>query len=456
MLRLLRISARGTKRLFAVGAAGVATGAFMVVFFLGLVAGIQNTIETKIFPEGTIEVLSSRSDVLNTVSFLAGKKGDSGSITTARLEGMHQMAGVENVYPRLRFMFPAKAFGGREVFGFDGGTDIVGDGIPASLLRKKALRDKFTDFYDEDSAAPCSSDKACGEGECCFMEEGKGMGQCRHPVPFIVSNRLIEIYNTVIAPAHNLVALPEWTINKAAGMRLGAIIGSSYQSKANKGRPEKVCLSFTGVSRQAVDIGISVPLAYAERWNEKYADGYARGSYSSAVLTISRKQNLGSIIQRLKAKGFSIKSTGEEELGFFVGILNGIFIFISILMVLVSSIGISHIFYGIVVERKKEIGLMRALGASKRLIMNLYLAQGLIVGLGGGLGGVFLAILASYVADFLSINYLPDFPFKPERFFSFEPWIILLALVLSLASCVAGAYWPARKASRQNPMEVLD
>ena len=38
MLRLLRISARGTKRLFAVGAAGVATGAFMVVFFLGLVA----------------------------------------------------------------------------------------------------------------------------------------------------------------------------------------------------------------------------------------------------------------------------------------------------------------------------------------------------------------------------------------------------------------------------------
>jgi len=174
------------------------------------------------------------------------------------------------------------------------------------------------------------------------------------------------------------------------------------------------------------------------------------------VLTIGRKQNLGSIIQRLKAKGFSIKSTGEEELGFFVGILNGIFIFISFLMVLVSSIGISHIFYGIVVERKKEIGLMRALGASKRLIMNLYLAQGLIVGLGGGLGGVMLAVMASYAADFFSNYYLPDFPFKPDRLFSFEPWIILLALVFSLLSCVAGAYWPARKASRQNPMEVLD
>lgn len=456
MLRLLKISFQETKRLFTIGAIGVAIGAFMITFFLGLVAGIRLTVEEKIFPEGSIEVVSSSSNVLDTVNFLSGHKGSSKTINTARIETMEAIEGVEKVYPRLSFSFPVKAYGGKEIFGFEGGTDIVGDGIPATLVKDNKIAGLFRDYYPEDSAAACRFNKECGTDECCFIEEEKNEGVCRHPVPFVVSEKLIEIYNTVIAPAHNMVRLPSWTIKKAGGLRLKAVTGRSYQSQAIRGTPEKICLTFAGISKQAIDIGISVPIEYAKRWNGKYAENYEKGRFSSAVMKISQKQNLGSIIQELKAGGIEVKSKGREEMGFFIGVLNGIFIFISILMVVISSIGISHIFYGIVVERKKEIGLMRALGASKRMILNFYLAQGTIIGLLGGIGGIILAVTISFAADIAAHSYLPDFPFKPDSFFRFELWIILLAVCLSLLSCLAGAFLPARRASRQNPMEVLD
>ena len=456
MLRLLEIGFKETRRPFAVGIVGIASGAFIIVFFLGLVAGIHSTVETQIFAEETLEVAGSSSEVLSTMNFLSGRRGSSGEIDEATLEQIGKIPGVGAVHPRLRFMFPAKAYGGKQLFGFEGGVDLVGDGIPTALLRDPALRKVFRDFSPEDSAAPCSRDKQCGGGECCVLEENNPKGACRHPVPFLVSKRLLEIYNTVIAPAHNLVTLPEWTIRKAAGMRLTLVAGRSYQGQAIRGTPVQMCLGFAGISPQAIDIGISVPLPYVERWNAKFSDAYTKGNASSAELVIARKQSLGSIIQRLKGIGIGVRSSGKEELGFFIGILNGIFVFISIVMLLVASLGIFHIFYGIVVERKREIGLMRALGASRRKIMGLFLFQAAILGVVGGAAGVILAVACSYAADFVAASYLPDFPFKPDTFFRFEPWIIGFALLLSFLTCIAGAWWPARKAARQNPMEVLD
>jgi putative ABC transport system permease protein len=455
MIRLLNITAKENKRFFVIGGMGVSTGAFMVVFFLGLVAGIDQTVETKIFPEESIEVAAARSDVLDTVSLLSGGRGSSADLGEGKIRKLRSIGGVSKVFPRLRFKFPAKAYGGKEIFGIESGTDIVGEGIPSALLEGEALKVRFEDYYPLDSAMPCGGDFACGESECCFIEEGKQTGVCRHPVPFLVSNRLLEIYNTVIAPAHNLIRLPEWTVNKFRGLRLHMVVGRSYQGLASRGKPEKICLALSGISKQAIDIGISVPIEYAERWNETYAESYHRGSFSSAVLKISGKRKLGRIIQDLKSGGFAVLSKGQEEMGFFVGILNGIFIVISILMILVSAFGVSHILYSVVVERKREIGLMRALGASKRLIRNLILIQGVTVGLLGGAAGIGGAVIASYLADTIASVYLPDFPFKPDSFFIFEPWILGLAMALSLISCLAGAYFPARKAADQNPMEVL-
>ena len=455
MKKLLSISFKGTGGHFTAGAAGVAIGAFIIVFFLGLVSGMHQAVETKIFPEEIIEVARSRSEVLDTLSLLSGSKDSSRLISDRNIERMKRIAGVDDVFPRVRFRFPAKIWGGREIFGMESGTDVVGDGVPAALLAGEKFAVRFKDYSSADSRKKCKEQKDCPAPECCAVEEGKGMGVCTHPVPFILSGKLLEIYNTVIAPAHNLKRLPEWTLKKFGGLRLNMMTGRSYQGAAIKGKPEKICMTFAGVSSRAVDIGITVPIEYAERWNEKYADSYEKGTYSSAVLKITQKRRLGGIIQEVKNDGFSMVSRGQEEIGFFTGILNGIFIVISILVVVVSFIGVSQIFYSILRTKRKEIRLMRALGASRRVIVNLFLSQGFIIGLLGGLAGVAAAFGGSLIADWAAGRYLPDFPFKPDTFFQFDSWIIGLACGLSVLSCLAGAWLPVRKAMRGRLMEVL-
>ncbi len=80
MIRLLNITSKENKRFFVISGLGVSVGAFIVVFFLSLVAGIDRTVETKIFPEESIEVGAATSDVLDTVSLLSGGKGSSAEI----------------------------------------------------------------------------------------------------------------------------------------------------------------------------------------------------------------------------------------------------------------------------------------------------------------------------------------------------------------------------------------
>ncbi len=368
---------------------------------------------------------------------------------------LRSIDGVGAVFPRLRFQFPAKAIGGKEIFGVDSGTDIVGDGIPTALVETDGLSSVFRDYSLEDSATSCTADSACCERECCFIMEGEKEGVCRHPVPFVISPRLLELYNVFLAPSHNLARLPRWAVNKFRGLKLWLVVGRSYQSAAIRGKPEKGCLVFRGISRQAIDIGISVPLPYAIRWNQRYAAYYNPENFTSAVLEISEKKKLGGIVRQVKESGFKIVSGGREQLGMLIDVLVGVLFLIFILMLFASAIGVSQILYTIVAARKKELGLIRALGGSKRLVMALILLQGGMIGLLGNAMGSCGSIIASIVTDSFVSAYLPYLPFYRDPLFAFDWWIFLLASSLTVISCLVGAYFPARSAANSNPMEVL-
>ena len=63
--------------------------------------------------------------------------------------------------------------------------------------------------------------------------------------------------------------------------------------------------------------------------------------------------------------------------------------------------------------------------------------------------------VAGAVVDLLSRRLLPDFPFKPDSYFSFSPKLCLAVLAFSLLSCVLGALFPARSAARLSPAASL-
>ncbi|MDR2108729.1 MAG: ABC transporter ATP-binding protein/permease [Coriobacteriales bacterium] len=123
--------------------------------------------------------------------------------------------------------------------------------------------------------------------------------------------------------------------------------------------------------------------------------------------------------------------------------------FVTISLV-VSSIMIGVITYISVLERKKEIGILRAMGASKGNIANVFNAETLIVGLVAGALGIGITLALSIPANFIVLA-LTDVPN-----IAILPWQPALFLVLvSMALCLLAGLLPSSAASRRDPVEAL-
>lgn len=123
--------------------------------------------------------------------------------------------------------------------------------------------------------------------------------------------------------------------------------------------------------------------------------------------------------------------------------------FVSISLI-VSSIMIGIITYVSVLERKKEIGILRAIGASKRNISQVFNAETVIEGLISGVMGVAITILICIPASFI-VNLLSGIPNIATLPAGAAIALILISIILTL---VAGII-PSNSASRKDPVEAL-
>jgi ABC-type antimicrobial peptide transport system permease subunit len=106
-------------------------------------------------------------------------------------------------------------------------------------------------------------------------------------------------------------------------------------------------------------------------------------------------------------------------------------------------------------DRRREIGILRAVGATKADIRRIFLGEAAAVGAVAGAIGILLGVLASLIIDFLSRRFVPEFPFKPDSYFLFTPALLGGALVFAVIFCVLGAYLPARRAAELQPAQAL-
>jgi ABC-type antimicrobial peptide transport system permease subunit len=138
-----------------------------------------------------------------------------------------------------------------------------------------------------------------------------------------------------------------------------------------------------------------------------------------------------------------------------IAILMGVFGTVAVVIIAIAAINIMHVFFMLVYQRQREIGIMRAIGASRADIRSILLAQAALVGLVAGATGTVLAVLASMAFDSISAGLIPDFPYKPTTYFDFTPELIAGALLFAVGFCVLGAALPARRAARTDPATVL-
>ena len=124
--------------------------------------------------------------------------------------------------------------------------------------------------------------------------------------------------------------------------------------------------------------------------------------------------------------------------------------FVSISLV-VSSIMIGIITYISVLERTKEIGILRAIGASKRDVSRVFTAETIIEGLAAGMIGIGVTLLLCIPINLIlyALSGIPGL--KAELPISAAIVLVLISVVLTL---IAG-FFPSRLAAKKDPVEAL-
>ncbi len=131
-------------------------------------------------------------------------------------------------------------------------------------------------------------------------------------------------------------------------------------------------------------------------------------------------------------------------------------LFIIALIILIATLNITTTLILVVVERRRDIGILSAIGADSKSIRAIFMIEGAIIGALGALLGVFLGIVACLVGNRYQLVSLPadvysitNVPFHPQA-----GDVLLAALVAFLLSWTATIY-PARAAARVRPAEML-
>ena len=146
-------------------------------------------------------------------------------------------------------------------------------------------------------------------------------------------------------------------------------------------------------------------------------------------------------------------------------ITGNIYLFINIVAMvslLVASVGIITTLQTSVMERVKEIGLLKALGFNRTVILQLFLCEAMIIGIIGGSIGVFLGMglsqaVSMLLARTLNINTMfgARSQFSLQLVPSFEPAFLLQTWVLCIALSMLSGFYPSWRASRLDPVVAL-
>ncbi len=118
---------------------------------------------------------------------------------------------------------------------------------------------------------------------------------------------------------------------------------------------------------------------------------------------------------------------------------------IAAISLFVAGLGIMNVMLVAVTERRREIGLMKALGARNRQVRLLFLTEALVMSTGGGI----LGVIVGWIALLGIRSVFPDFPVVAPA------WAVIAAIVTSITVGGVFGYLPARRATRLTPMEAL-
>jgi len=200
--------------------------------------------------------------------------------------------------------------------------------------------------------------------------------------------------------------------------------------------------SFGGPS---IDDSIYMPITASLSFNptKKYASIYLKVRDETFIQSV-KKQTTDTLLKRYKKDEFSVVEQTEiiNTINSIFGVLNSVLIAIAAISLVVGGVGIMNIMYMSVVERIREIGIRRAIGATKKDILYQFMSEAVLL---SGLGGT-MGLLFSWIVVLLLRTQFPAY---------IDASTVAIALGVSSAVGIGFGVFPAKKAADLSPMEAI-
>jgi putative ABC transport system permease protein len=435
LLRLIFGNLSRRKARVALTAIGVVIGTAAVVILVSLAIGLQRNANEQLYGIGDltqIQVMPTYGGEGGPVIMGGGGGGpvpnepqQTAVLNNPALEKLRAIPGVESVIPREYL----QAGGMFKYQKLEGGVNIIGiDTKDLSSLGLEATQ----------------GETALNRGEVI--------------IGVMVPNNF---YDPKIRPGQDPPPPPD-----LMGQQVQLVV-SKYDAQGVETR-KTLSLRVTGVlkeSRGESDWSVYMPLDQIKALNEWAMNrriNYNKDGYSQVIVKVGDVDKVLDITQQITDMGFQAFTPQSFVQGInnFYKILQVIFGGVGAIALLVAAIGIANTMAMSILERTREIGLMKAVGATNRDVLAIFLGEAAGIGFLGGLGGVIIGWLAGQGLNVIAIVYLASQAGQqgglPPSVAVYTPyWLPLFALIFATIIGMISGLYPALRAATMIPVLAL-
>jgi putative ABC transport system permease protein len=441
---------------------GISVGVASLVAMLSLGIGLQQLASRRLMKSGLFDtvVVTSRRDLRNfnrDDEHNAPAPGESRVLDEATRLEIERLPNVQEAYPDIRFI--------TELRYADKPHLTMVAALPSSAKTNDAFESVQGQFFSSDNAPEVIIQKSFAE-ELLGRTPKPGLDETnvKELAPPLLGKELTMRYaqresapSTPLAPANNSVAAPS---DLGLASAAYSVVSRELQLKI-VGVADLDPESMRGPARARVFL----PLKLAESLHvmqptdlreisRSASDQPVYSSVSVRVKNPSQVQTVEDTIKKMGFNTFSILDASKSIQQFFkvLDVFLGIF---GSLALAVAFIGIVNTLVMAILERRREIGIMKAIGASDGDVKKLFFAEAGAMGILGGIFGVALGWAIGQVINLGTNIYLKSQSFPAEHFWSVPWWLVAFALGFSFFVSLAAGLYPAGRAARLDPVQAL-
>ncbi len=434
LLRLIFGNLSRRKGRVALTAIGVVIGTAAVVILVSLAIGLQKSANEQLYGIGDLTQIQVNPSYGGEVMMAPGGGGGKGGgggldeprlLTNSVLDELRAIPGVESVIPREYIMTGAML----KFQKLEAGVNIIGIGT-----------DDLSTLGIEAS-----------EGE---TELGRGVIVIGVMVP-------LNFYDPFLRPGQD-PPTPPLLMDQQIQM-----VVTKWDAEGKEIR-KNLSLRVVGIlkeTRGESDWTVYMPLEQIKLLNEWAMNrriNYNKEGYSQVIVKVSDVEQVLDISEQITEMGFQAFTPQSFVQGInnFYQILQIIFGGVGAIALLVAAIGIANTMAMSILERTREIGLMKAVGATNRNVLAIFLGEAAGIGFLGGLGGVIVGWLAGQAINVIAIVYLAGQAGSqggvPPSVAVYTPiWLLIFALVFSTFIGMLSGLYPALRAATMIPVLAL-